>query len=133
MHTWEKIFVLVKGWNLFHVNIALCYCHASRKKLRSSIHTINNIRSSTDKKYIRYTGCPEKNGTLYKSMPNIRFLSILLDEKYMALYMWLFSINCPNFVKNYSSVFKLLSMLGMRVKTHSKMTSIFSSCHAHSV
>ena len=43
-------------------------------------------------------------------MPNIRFLSILLNEKYMAFFIWLFAIYCPKDVLNYSLVFKVSSI-----------------------
>ena len=45
----------------------------------------------------------------------------MLNEK----YIWLFAIQCLNFVEKYSLVFKLLPILGMRPKTHSNMISIF--------
>ena len=54
----------------------------------------------------------------------------MLNEKYIAFYIWLVGIQWPNFVKKYSLVFKLLPILGMWTKTHSNMISIFSSCHA---
>jgi len=68
-----------------------------------------------------------------QNMPNIQFLSILLNEKYMAFYMWLFAIYWPNFVIKYVFVFKIMPILGMRPKSHSNMISIFSSCDARSI
>ena len=41
-------------------------------------------------------------------MPNIIFLSILLNDKYMAVYIWLFAIYCPNFDIKYSLVYKII-------------------------
>ena len=57
----------------------------------------------------------------------------MLNEKYMAVYIWLFAIYSPNFDKNSNQFFKLLLLLGMGPKSHSNMILISSSCRANSI